>query len=162
MQLPFDQILGKNNPLKLPDVAAVEAGNRSGTGVVEGTDVWRHETRDLGRDGMKNPQENGEVIHRSSDTKSFWSSLGGDEDHTVDTNNIGSVLAMLSVWVFGFPTRSGDQFPFNSGPPGPPQDENDKFFDAMEGRISWMNIFSVGKLTEVSQATFYHPAILES
>ena len=25
MQLPFDQILGKNNPLKLPDVAAVEA-----------------------------------------------------------------------------------------------------------------------------------------
>ena len=39
MQLPFDQILGKNNPLKLPDVAAVEAGNRSGTGVVEGTDV---------------------------------------------------------------------------------------------------------------------------
>ena len=25
MQVPFDQILGKSNPLKLPDVAAVEA-----------------------------------------------------------------------------------------------------------------------------------------
>lgn len=43
MQLPFDQILGKNNPLKLPDVAAVEAGNRTVQGSLKGRRVT-HET----------------------------------------------------------------------------------------------------------------------
>lgn len=30
MQVPFDQILGKSNPLKLPDIAAVEAEGLAG------------------------------------------------------------------------------------------------------------------------------------
>eukprot|EP00435_Cladocopium_sp_Y103_P058720 s315_g20.t1 len=36
MQVPFDQIMGKSNPLKLPDVAAVEAGCVLGLNAVVG------------------------------------------------------------------------------------------------------------------------------
>ena len=56
MQLPFDQILGKNNPLKLPDVAAVEVEPCA----VRGCSAFG--------DGMEKPKGNREVIHKSSDT----------------------------------------------------------------------------------------------
>eukprot|EP00434_Breviolum_minutum_P044014 symbB.v1.2.039265.t1/scaffold6447.1/size18026/2 len=45
MQLPFDQILGKNNPLKLPDVAAVEDENDKFFDAMEGS--WFQKTEDL-------------------------------------------------------------------------------------------------------------------
>lgn len=64
MQLPFDQILGKNNPLKLPDVAAVEAAKLENRG--RWMDGVTHETPDFGRDGMEKPKEKREVIHKSS------------------------------------------------------------------------------------------------
>ena len=37
MQVPFDQIMGKSSPLKLPDVAAVEAGCFLGLNAVVGS-----------------------------------------------------------------------------------------------------------------------------
>ena len=42
MQVPFDQIMGKSNPLKLPDVAAVEAGCFLGLNAVEYTILHNH------------------------------------------------------------------------------------------------------------------------
>ena len=47
MQVPFDQIMGKSNPLKLPDVAAVEAGCFLGLNAVVGSVAQGAELRGL-------------------------------------------------------------------------------------------------------------------
>lgn len=101
MQLPFDQILGKNNPLKLPDVAAVEAGNRYGPGSLH-TDTVTTWNQGFGAGWYANPQEKGmsftgQVIHFFFLTTSrrWWRSHSWYKQHWFCFSN----AQRLGVWV---------------------------------------------------------------